>query len=148
VHREWDFALGDIDAVAAALAPLLEPYPVVALSGELGAGKTTLVQALCRQWGVTTAVTSPTYTLEHIYTGSSGPIHHVDAYRLESTALAYGIGLDETLASGERCLIEWPERVIELLPPGTLWLHLAHVASHVPGAPDRRHLSSSVPAQP
>src|SRR5687768_17140821 len=80
--RAWGEAFGH-----AAHAPL-----VVALSGELGTGKTTLAQAICRGYGVTEPVTSPTYTLVHEYAGARAPVLHLDLYRLESPAGLLEIG--------------------------------------------------------
>lgn len=140
MERTWHYALDELDRVAAELALLLQPHAVVALSGELGAGKTTLVQALCRAWGVAARVSSPTYTLEHIYASPRGPVHHIDAYRLAGPEAALAIGLDETLASGERCLVEWPERLGALLPPDAAWLRLSAA-----GGPDRRRLEAQLP---
>ncbi len=125
--RTWHYRLAELPQVAAELSEALAPHAVVALQGELGAGKTTLVQALCRAWGVSDAVTSPTFALVHEYATAHGPLHHVDAYRLTSPDEALTIGLDELLDGAHpdsKCLIEWPERVAPLLPPDTVLLVL------------------------
>jgi tRNA threonylcarbamoyladenosine biosynthesis protein TsaE len=85
---------------------------VVGLSGELGAGKTTLVRAICGALGVRERVTSPTFALVHRYAGRAGPVYHVDAYRLRSTDEARDLGFEEMLRDdGAVVLIEWPERL-------------------------------------
>lgn len=83
---------------------------VVAISGELGAGKTTLVQAICRGAGVTTEVTSPTYALVHEYKGDRFPIYHLDLYRLDKPEDLTNLGWDDMLRSHALILVEWPER--------------------------------------
>ena len=82
---------------------------VVAISGELGAGKTTLVQAICRGYGVSEEVTSPTFALVHRYTGTRSVVYHLDLYRLESSDELRNIGWDEVIAEDALVLIEWPE---------------------------------------
>lgn len=83
---------------------------VVAISGELGAGKTTLVQAICRGAGVTTEVTSPTYALVHEYEGDRFPIYHLDLYRLDKPEDLTNLGWDDMLRAHALILVEWPER--------------------------------------
>jgi len=89
-------------------AATLEPGARVGLSGELGAGKTTLVRAIAAGLGVTQSVTSPTFALVHRYDGTM-PVWHVDAYRLRPEDDARDLGLDE--AADAVLLIEWPERL-------------------------------------
>lgn len=83
---------------------------VVAIAGELGAGKTTLVQAICRGAGVTAPVTSPTFALVHEYKGDRFPIYHLDLYRLEKPEDLTNLGWDDMLRSPALILVEWPER--------------------------------------
>jgi len=113
----------------AELARTLRPPPpvVVAISGELGTGKTTLVRAIARELGVTEPVTSPTFALVHRYAGAAGTLYHVDAYRLRRAADAADLGLDDMLAEPDSIvLIEWPERLAEALPPVTHQIRLAY----------------------
>jgi len=102
-----------------AFARRLRPPPavVVAVSGELGAGKTTLIRAVARALGVTEPVTSPTFALVHRYAGAAAPVYHVDAYRLRRAADAADLGLDDMLAEAAIVLIEWPEKLGVALPP-------------------------------
>lgn len=97
------------------LAPLLQPGDVIALRGELGAGKTTFVQGLARGLGITRPVTSPTFILINEYP-SQPRLYHVDCYRIAEVAEAWAIGLDELIDDDGVCVIEWAERVASLLP--------------------------------
>ncbi len=112
----------------AAMAPL-----VVTVTGDLGAGKTTLVQAICRGFGVTEEVTSPTFALVHRYAGRA-PVYHLDLYRLESPDELTNIGWDELLADDALILIEWPERAGDRLPNDRVPMSL----QHLPEDPSRR----------
>ena len=110
---------------------------VVALSGDLGAGKTTLAQAICRGLRVVDDVTSPTYAIVHEYRRAGGDIvHHLDLYRLEDPRELANIGWDAIVGDPGIVLVEWPERAGPYLPPRAVRLDL----EHLPGDPDRRLL--------
>lgn len=82
---------------------------VILLEGDLGAGKTTLIQAICRHLGVEEPVTSPTFALINEYrTGADMPVYHMDMYRIETLDEALQIGVEEYLYSGHWCFVEWP----------------------------------------
>jgi len=101
-----------------ALGRQLRPPVVLGLSGDLGTGKTTLVQALCRGLGAAGPVTSPTYALVHRYETAQGvPVYHVDGYRLRSPGDARDLGFDDMIREGAVVLIEWPERAGPWVPP-------------------------------
>jgi tRNA threonylcarbamoyladenosine biosynthesis protein TsaE len=107
-------------ALGARLAAHLGPGDVVCLRGELGAGKTTLARGAIQTWtGEAQEAPSPTYTLVQIYEGPKGQLWHVDLYRLESAEEAVELGLEDGFASAA-CLIEWPERMGDLLAPNRL----------------------------
>lgn len=108
----------------------------VALSGELGAGKTTLAQAICAGYGVIEPVTSPTFALVHQYRGGPAMVFHLDLYRITSAAELANLGWDELLDANAIVIVEWPERAGGGLPPSARWVELAHVA----GAPELRRL--------
>lgn len=97
-------------------ATLVAPV-VVGLSGELGTGKTTLVQAICRGLGARARATSPTYALVHQYGAGTTPVYHVDCYRLRHPDEARDLGFDEMIREGAVVLIEWPERARPWAPP-------------------------------
>ncbi len=100
-----------------AFARRLGPGSVVALSGELGTGKTRFVKGICAGLGVTRPVSSPTFTIVNEYRGTALRVFHFDFYRLNSGAELGEIGFDEYLAAGGVCLIEWADRLPGVLPP-------------------------------
>ena len=113
--------------LAAALAPLLQPGDVVALSGELGAGKTCFVQGAAQGLGVQERVTSPTFVLVKLYEGRL-PLVHCDIYRLETLSDVQQLG-DEVLAPDAVTCIEWGDAVTALLPEDRLEIDLAHTSN-------------------
>lgn len=100
---------------------------VVALSGELGAGKTTLAQAMCAGFGVLDPVTSPTFALVHQYRGGPAMVFHLDLYRIGSAAELTNLGWDDLLDANAVVIVEWPDRADGQLPPDTQRIHLSHV---------------------
>ncbi len=99
------------------LALLLDGQSVITLEGDLGAGKTTMVKLLCEYWGVDEVVSSPTYSLVHIYhTADSKEVNHLDLYRIETVEEALDAGVEDYLFSGGITLIEWPAVIESLLP--------------------------------
>ena len=105
------------------LAAGLGPGDVVALTGELGAGKTCFVQGLVRGLGVVTGATSPTFVLVNEYRGRL-PVHHVDLYRTESLTELLDLGLEDLLGGDGVTLIEWADRCEPLLPARTIRVHI------------------------
>jgi tRNA threonylcarbamoyladenosine biosynthesis protein TsaE len=101
------------------LATAFQRGDVLALSGELGAGKTALVKGIALGLGVVQDVRSPTFTLIHEYTDGRLPLFHVDLYRLDSTGQALAIGIEDYLNGGGVTVIEWPEKIESLLPERT-----------------------------
>lgn len=97
---------------------------VIALSGNLGSGKTTFVQGFCQALGVNDRITSPTFTLMHVYEGALHKLYHFDFYRLASTAEVAALGCEEYFDSDALSLIEWPELAWPLLPPRHLRIRL------------------------
>lgn len=99
---------------------IIEKYPekrIFAISGSMGAGKTTLIKAICRELDVNDMVGSPTFSLVNQYKLPNGdPVYHFDFYRLKSIEEAFDIGYEEYFYSGYYCFIEWPEKVENLLP--------------------------------
>lgn len=103
------------------------PPLVVAITGDLGAGKTTLVRAICRGAGVTEPVTSPTFALVHEYAAALGPVYHLDLYRLTSPDELTAIGWDDLMQAHALVLVEWAERAGERLPEEIVHIELEHV---------------------
>ncbi|HTP00545.1 MAG TPA: tRNA (adenosine(37)-N6)-threonylcarbamoyltransferase complex ATPase subunit type 1 TsaE [Anaerolineales bacterium] len=110
------------------LGSVLELGDLVCLQGELGAGKTTLVQGMAQGWGSLDAVSSPTFVLVNEYRRPDGSqLFHMDAYRLDSSAEAAELDLDWMLSEGA-LVIEWPERVQDVLPKEALQVFLEPIA--------------------
>lgn len=119
--------LADLPAAATQLHTAIAEAgcQVVALEGEMGAGKTTLIRALAQNLGVRDDVSSPTFALVNEYRdGRNKPVYHFDFYRIDSVDEAIRIGAAEYLDSGYLCLVEWPARVAELLPEPRLEVRL------------------------
>ena len=104
--RNWGRELGESAA----------PPLVISLSGDLGAGKTTLAQSICEGYGVTEPVTSPTYALVHRYDGAKSPVYHVDLYRLDDESQLTNIGWSDMLNEHALVIVEWPERAGDSMP--------------------------------
>lgn len=108
------------------LGGYLKTGDVICLQGELGAGKTTLVQGIAQGWGSLDAVSSPTFVLVNIYQRpDSRSLFHLDTYRIETLNEAEELDLDEMLAQGP-LVIEWPERLKAILPKDYLWVQLSY----------------------
>ena len=105
------------------LGRILGPGAVVALTGELGAGKICFIQGLVRGLGVTGRATSPTFVLINQYPGRV-PVYHVDAYRTESLTELMDLGLLELLGGGGVTVIEWADKLESLLPPEAIHVHI------------------------
>jgi len=105
----------------------LQTGDVICLQGDLGAGKTTFVQGIAKGWGSLDSVSSPTFILVNIYRrADQNQLFHMDAYRLDSTPEAEELDLDSMMADGA-LIIEWPERLADLIPTERLWIKFEHV---------------------
>jgi tRNA threonylcarbamoyladenosine biosynthesis protein TsaE len=110
------------------LGALIQAGDVICLSGELGSGKTTLVQGLAQGWGSLDPVSSPTFVLVNEYRRPGGQVmHHLDAYRLKQASEAEDLDLDLMMDSGP-LVMEWPERISAVLPPAYLWVAMRWMA--------------------
>ncbi len=122
--------VAELPAIAEKLIDYAGKRRKLVFHGEIGAGKTTLIQALCRFLGSEDKVTSPTFSLVNEYispqlgTGQQGHIHHLDLYRLKDEQEALGIGIEDYLYDESYCLIEWPELIDGLLPPETVKIYI------------------------
>lgn len=107
----------DLPAAAKKLLFFADSPKVFLFFGEMGAGKTTFIQALCAELGVTDLVASPTFSIVNEYNSRQGVIYHFDFYRIKNEEEAFDIGFEEYLYSGNYCFIEWPEKITSLWPP-------------------------------
>ncbi len=120
-----EFDLGDLAEVADLILENLDGRNVVAFRGEMGAGKTTLISAICERLGVEDDVTSPTFALVNNYRGAGGEeIFHFDFYRIDRIEEAYDMGYEEYFYGSGLCLVEWPEKVEELIPEDAMCLNI------------------------
>ena len=118
--------LDELDKVAHQLLAEGRNHSVRLFEGEMGAGKTTLIKALCRALGVISMVQSPTFSIVNEYTTHEGhSVYHFDCYRLRNEAEALDIGIEEYFDSGDYCFIEWPERIESLWPATYYQVHLS-----------------------
>ncbi len=119
------FNLNDIAIVAKKFVLLMGDYKIITFSGELGAGKTTFINAVCKEMGVEETVTSPTYSIIQEYRfGDENIIYHIDIYRIKSMDEAIEAGVEDCLESGELCMVEWPEKAILLFGGETVYASL------------------------
>ena len=110
---------------------LMGDYTVFAFNGEMGAGKTTFIKALCEALGVEDDITnSPSFSIINEYRSDTTAelIYHFDCYRLQNEAEAEDIGVEDYFESGAVCLIEWPERILDLLPDDTVRVDIVEAA--------------------
>ncbi|QKZ12871.1 tRNA (adenosine(37)-N6)-threonylcarbamoyltransferase complex ATPase subunit type 1 TsaE [Spirosoma sp. KUDC1026] len=118
--------LDELDKVAHQLLAEGRVRSVWLFDGDMGAGKTTLIKALCRALGVISMVQSPTFSIVNEYTTHEGhSVYHFDCYRLRNEAEALDIGIEEYFDSGDYCFIEWPERIEALWPTSYYRVRLA-----------------------
>jgi len=108
--------LSDLPQVASELLEFASKERIFIFEGEMGAGKTTFIKSFCKTLGVEDVVSSPTYSIVNEYESQNGPVFHFDFYRIKTIQEAYDLGYEEYFYGGGICLIEWPERVAELLP--------------------------------
>ena len=113
---EKTYSLSEIETVATNLLPYLT-NKVILVNGDMGAGKTTMIKALCKALKSPDVVSSPTFSLINEYrTSNDQPLYHFDCYRIENEEEAYDFGAEEYLHSGHLCFIEWSENIASLLP--------------------------------
>jgi tRNA threonylcarbamoyladenosine biosynthesis protein TsaE len=117
---EWVFTLKEIDNIARDFWESFPDKKIIALQGSMGTGKTSFISALCRIKKVKEAVGSPTFSIINEYSYAAGIIYHMDLYRLKDEEEAIKAGVEDSLYSGEICLVEWPDRAPGIFPEETL----------------------------
>lgn len=124
---ELIFSMNEIDIAAKKCIAAIDKK-IWAFEGEMGAGKTTFIKALCLQMGVVDVISSPTFSIINEYkTKNNETIFHMDLYRIKHEQEAIQAGVEDCLLSGNICLIEWPSVISNLLPPNTAYLHIKTV---------------------
>lgn len=108
--------ISDLPQAARQILNFAANQKVFLFFGEMGAGKTTTIKALCAELGVSKSVSSPTFALINEYEYPGGLIYHFDCYRLKNPVEALDFGIEEYLSSGDYCFIEWPEKIAGLWP--------------------------------
>ena len=114
------------EALGGALGRLLVPGDLICLSGQLGAGKTVFSRGIGAGWGASLPLTSPTYNLAHEHERDTdrARLYHLDFYRVNGARDAETLGIHEILDSGDVIILEWPERVLDILPADHLWIDI------------------------
>lgn len=126
--KEIISTLDNLDAAAAEFLEAVGENRLIAFYGNLGAGKTTFIKALCDRLGVDDNVCSPTFTIVNEYRAADGDsVFHFDFYRIDSLREAQDLGLEEYFYSGCFCFVEWPEKIADLLPEETVEVRIEPV---------------------
>ena len=120
--------LGLIREAARAFIEHIGEHRVFAFYGEMGAGKTTFIKAICEELGVEDVITSPTFAIVNEYTSNDGPIYHFDFYRIKKLEEVYDMGFEDYFYSGALCFIEWPELIEEVLPEDAVKVNITENA--------------------
>lgn len=128
-------------ALGERLGALLRPGDIIALEGNLAAGKTTITKGIARALGVDDTITSPTFCLVSEYTGKM-PLYHFDVYRLQGADDFANLGADEMLYGNGVCVIEWSEKIIEELPSRTIKIKIENEARE--GSDDPAHSARTI----
>ena len=116
---------GELAEVSAELLPLIAPHRIILFSGDLGAGKTTLIREICRQLECVDNVSSPTFSIINTYlTKYQQRLVHMDLYRISGYAEAMDAGVEDYLYSNDLCFVEWPEKADQLFPENCLFIHV------------------------
>lgn len=119
-----NYTLKELSSIAEEIIRL-SPYRTLLFYGTMGVGKTTLIKEICKQLGIKDVVHSPTFSLVNEYkTNKDNTIYHFDFYRIENEEEAYDMGFEDYLYTNNYCLIEWPEKIKNLLPLESVEIHL------------------------
>ncbi len=125
---EVNFSLNEIESAAKKLLAEADDYKVFAFHGDMGAGKTTFIHALCDAMNIGDVVTSPTFSIINQYKTKKGEtVYHMDLYRIKDENEAIAAGVEDCLYSGDSCLVEWPEKAPGIFPDDTLHVTITSV---------------------
>jgi tRNA threonylcarbamoyladenosine biosynthesis protein TsaE len=125
-NMEVIFTITGIREAAEQLHTLAAGKKVMAFAGDMGAGKTTFIHALCEVMGVKDVVSSPTYAIINQYLAvPAQTVYHIDLYRLKDEEEAVNAGVEDCLYSGNRCFVEWPQRAPGIFPDDTMYVLIA-----------------------
>jgi tRNA threonylcarbamoyladenosine biosynthesis protein TsaE len=142
---EWQISIEDLDDFASSFWNQFPDARVFAFHGQMGAGKTTTIAALCRQKGVTEGLGSPTFSIINEYSftnkGVERKIYHIDLYRLKDMEEIIQSGVEDAVYSGEICMVEWPEKAPELFDDSTIHVQISALDN------GRRHVKVTTHAQ-
>lgn len=127
---ELVYGIDEIDKTAEMFLKSAKHKKVIAFSGEMGAGKTTFIHAVCRRMGVKGTLGSPTFSIINEYGSDQGPVYHIDLYRCKNEEEAIRAGVEECLYSGHTCMVEWPSRAEGIFPPGTFRVSMYAIDDH------------------
>lgn len=120
-------SLEDIKCAASEFVALIGERRIFAFYGNMGAGKTTFIKAICEELGVTDAVSSPTFAIVNEYDSNMGSIYHFDFYRIKRSTEVLDLGFEDYAYSGNLCLMEWPELIEEFLPEETIEVRIEEI---------------------
>lgn len=117
--------VADLDHAARVLLDTYPSFRLFALYGEMGAGKTTFIKSICKRLKVIDNVSSPTFAIVNVYqTETSDQVFHFDFYRIKTLEEVYDIGYEDYFFSDQYCLMEWPEKIGQLLPEDTITVEI------------------------
>ncbi|TDS13917.1 tRNA (adenosine(37)-N6)-threonylcarbamoyltransferase complex ATPase subunit type 1 TsaE [Sphingobacterium paludis] len=128
-------SLAELRTVAEKILSSFPDDRIFLFHGEMGAGKTTLINALCKSLGVQEATSSPTFSIVNEYRFASGTVFHFDFYRLKNEEEALDLGYEEYFYSGNYCFVEWPEKIANLLPSDAVNIYIETLS------PEQRKIS-------